>query len=86
MFALNYTNEGNNQSIPYSATIAVSENKEKLCEKLHECVIEDIDTDEDETNCNANWNIIEKYEDSAILENPHLEVYCKYFIQEVEVL
>ena len=86
MYALTFINEGNYNSAPYSSVIAVSEDKEKLRKKLRDCVIEDIETDDDELDESKNWSIINQYDDFAELLHTGLELYAKYNIIETEVI
>ena len=48
MNALVYVNEGYYDSAPFSTIIALSNDKNKLIEKMRECVNEDIVIDEDD--------------------------------------
>ena len=86
MYALIFINEGNYSSEPYSSVIAVSENRDKLREKLRECVNEDIEFDDYDLNESKNWSVIKQYDDVAELEHINLSLYAKYIIIETEVI
>lgn len=86
MYALTFINEGNYNSAPYSSVIAVSEDKEKLRKKLRDCVIEDIETNDDELDESKNWSIVNQYDDFAELLHTNLELYAKYNIIETDVI
>lgn len=89
MNALVYINEGYYDSTPFSTIIALSNDKNKLIEKMRECVNEDIEIDEDdETNEDRNFHIISDYTEVVTLQHNHnKELYCKYEIQiDIEVI
>jgi hypothetical protein len=86
MYALIFINEGNYNSTPYSSVIAVSENRDKLREKLRDCVIEDIEINDDELDESKNWSVVKQYDDVAELEHVDLDLYAKYTIIETDVI
>lgn len=86
MYALIFINEGNYSSEPYSTVIAVSENRDKLREKLRDCVIEDTEIDDYDLDENKNWSVVKQYDDVAELEHIDLSLYAKYTIIETEVI
>lgn len=86
MYALIFINEGNYSSEPYSSVIAVSENRDKLREKLRECVIEDTEIDDYDLEESKNWSVIKQYDDIVELEHIVLGLYSKYTIIETEVI
>lgn len=92
MYALNFTYEGYDGCIPYSVTIAVSEDVEKLRSKMVECIEEDCrepneDDDEDVDDDSINYEVVRKSEDDALLNHRELgDLYTRYRIHQVEVL
>lgn len=89
MNALVFTNDGYYDSAPFSTIIALSNDKNKLIEKMRECVNEDIEIDEDdETNEECNFHIMKDYTEIITLQHNHnKELYCKYEIQcDIEML
>lgn len=86
MYALIFINEGNYNSEPFSTVIAVSKNRDKLREKLRDCVIEDTEINDDDLDENKNWLVIKQYDDVAELEHIELNFYAKYTIIETEVI
>ena len=89
MNALVYTNEGYYDSAPFSTIIALSNDKNKLIEKMRECVNEDIEIDEDdETNEECNFHIMNDCTEIITLQHNHnKELYRKYEIQvDIEVI
>lgn len=97
MYALNFTNNGNGMDCrPYSSTIAVSTDVEKLKARMQECVEQDcVDTNEIENfegDVYAhNFRIYQESTDGMCvfveLESKlDIELTITYEIQEVEVL
>jgi ferric iron reductase protein FhuF len=89
MNALYYVNEGYYDSAPSSTIIALSNDKNKLIEKMRECVNEDIEIDEDdETNEECNFHITSDYTEIITLQhNYNKDLYCKYEIQvDIDVI
>ncbi len=90
MYALTYCFEGVDDNYPYASTIAVSEDKEKLREKMMECVEEDCTepTDEDDDwNTDCNFQIVSNYSSEVMLQHrKYINLYTTYKIHSVEVV
>ena len=90
MFALTYCFEGVDDSYPYATTIAVSEDEEKLREKMMECVEEDCTepTDEDDAwDTDCNFQIVSNYGGEVTLQHrKNINLYAKYRIQHTEMI
>lgn len=90
MYALNFAYEGYDDCLPYSVTIAVSEDIEKVRSKMAECIEEDCrepNDDEDEYDDSINYEVVRKSEDDALLKHRKCgNLYTKYKIHQVEVL
>ncbi len=97
MYALNFTNNGNGMDCrPYSSTIAVSTDVEKLKAKMQECIEEDcLDTDKiedfDGDKYAHNFRIYQESTDGMYMfveleSKLDIELTITYEIQEVEVL
>ena len=90
MYTLVYCFEGVDDNYPYASAIAVSEDKEKLREKMMECVEEDCTepTDEDDAwNTECNYQVISKYNYEVNLQHrKNINLYASYKIQYVEVV
>lgn len=92
MHALVFLYEGYDDCLPYSVTIAVSEDVEKLRSKMAECIEEDCrepneDDDEDVYDDSINYEVVRKSEDDALLNHRELgDLFTRYRINQVEVL
>lgn len=92
MHALNFIYEGYDDCSPYSVTIAVSEDVEKLRSKMAECIEEDCrepneDDDEDEYDDSINYEVMGKTTDEVLLNHREFrDLYTRYRIHQVEVL
>lgn len=88
MFALTWCYEGVDDNNPVANTIAVSEDREKLVEKMRECVEYDTqDDEEDEWDDDKNYRIHSQNEFSTILQHKQrINLYTSYHISSVEVL
>ena len=90
IYTLVYCFEGVDDNNPYACAIAVSEDIEKLCKKMMECVEEDCTepTDEDDAwNTECNYQIISKYNYEVNLQHrKNINLYASYKIQYVEVV
>jgi hypothetical protein len=90
MYALTYCFEGVDDNYPYACTIAVSMDKEKLREKMMECVEEDCTepTDEDDDwNTDCNYQVYSKCGDDVMLQHKkYINLYTTYKIHSVEVM
>ena len=90
MYTLVYCFEGVDDNYPYASAIAVSEDKEKLREKMMECVEEDCTepTDEDDAwNTECNYQVISKYNYEVNLQHrKNINLYASYKIQIVDVV
>lgn len=91
MYALNFTYEGYDDCTPYSVTIAVSEDIEKLRSKMTECIEEDCrepnEDDDDMCDDSINYEVVRKSEDDALLNHREFgDLFTRYRIHQVEVL
>ena len=90
MYALTYCYEGYNDNTPFGSTIAVSEDRNKLYDKLREMVAIDCrepEDEDDEYSDEFNWKVISDYTDFVILQHKaNTNLYAKYRIDYVEVL
>lgn len=90
MYTLVYCFEGVDDNYPYASAIAVSEDKEKLREKMMECVEEDCTepTDEDDAwDTDCNYQVISKYNYEVNLQHrKNINLYASYKIQIVDVV
>ena len=90
MYTLVYCFEGVDDNYPYASAIAVSEDKEKLREKMMECVEEDCTepTDEDDAwDTDCNFQIVSNYGDEVTLQHKkNINLYAKYRIQHTEMI
>ena len=90
MYTLVYCFEGVDDNYPYASAIAVSEDKEKLREKMMECVEEDCTEPIDEgdawdTDCN--YQIVSNYGGEVTLQHrKNVNLYAKYRIQHTEMI
>ena len=92
MYALTYCYEGVDDSSPYANTIAVSENKELLKQKMMQCVEKDMrnpdpENDEDEWNEDCNWMMFMGGIERVMLQHKaRINLYGTYEIHSVNVL
>lgn len=90
MFALIYCYEGVEDSLPYTSIIAVSDDKDKLIEKMTECATDDsmeVDNEDEEWETDRNYSVWELHPDTIKLRhNKYIDLYASYEIREVEVL
>ena len=90
MYARTYCFEGVDDNYSYASTIAVSMDKEKLREKMMECVEEDCTepTDEDDAWCtDCNFQIASNYDSEVTLQHrKNINLYANYKIHSVEVV
>ena len=90
MYTLVYCFEGGDDNYPYASAIAVSEDKEKLREKMMECVEEDCTepTDEDDAwDTDCNFQIVSNYGGEVTLQHrKNINLYAKYRIQYTEMI
>ena len=95
MYALNFTNNGNGMDCrPYSSTIAVSTDVEKLKARMQEyieqdCLEVDGSKDIDANEYAHNFQVYRKSDDGMSVElesKLDIELTVTYEIQEVEVL
>ena len=90
MYTLVYCFEGVDDNYPYASAIAVSEDKEKLREKMMECVEEDCTepTDEDDVwDTDCNYQIVSNYGSEVTLQHrKNVNLYAKYRIQHTEMI
>ena len=90
MYTLVYCFEGVDDNYPYASAIAVSEDKEKLREKMMECVEEDCTepTDEDDAwDTDCNFQIVSNYGGEVTLQHrKNINLYARYRIQYTEMI
>ena len=90
MYTLVYCFEGVDDNYPYASAIAVSEDKEKLREKMMECVEEDCTepTDEDDAwDTDCNFQIVSNYGGEVTLQHrKNINLYATYKIHHTEII
>lgn len=99
IFTLGFLYEGCDDNYPYASTLLVSEDRDKVIERMNELVEadcrevhkEDYENDEDYTenawDDSCNYELIEKCEIGCSLRHRmRTDLYTKYFINEVEVV
>ena len=88
IYALTFCYEGSDTVIPYARTIAVSEDIDKLREKMTQCVEEDTRVDEeDEYDDTCNYIAKKVCRDSVVLHHKYCtDLYTRYSIQKVEII
>ena len=86
MYALTFCYEANNGNEPYAATLAVSNDLEKIKEKLQECVKEDCEiNEEDEFDDNKNYVVYLDETERVGLQHKTIEdLYTMYYISLVQ--
>lgn len=89
-FALTYTYEGVEDSLPYATTLAVSDDREKIVAYMNKCVEEDCrePINEDyEWDTDHNYSVIERNNDEVKLKHrAYTDLYASYKIKEVDIL
>ena len=85
---LTYSYERSDVTIPYASAIAVSEDIDKLREKMAECVKEDTRVDEeDKWSDECNYIVEKDYGNSVVLHHKYnTDLYKRYSIQIVEAI
>ena len=85
---LTYSYEHSDTTIPYASTIAVSEDIDKLREKMTECVKEDTRVnEEDKWTDECNYIVEKDYENSVVPHHKYnTDLYKRYSIQIVETI
>ena len=85
---LTYSYERSDVTIPYASAIAVSEDIDKLREKMAECVKEDTRVDEEnEWSDECNYIVEKYYGDYVVLHHRnYFNQYAKYSIHKVEII
>ena len=85
---LTYSYERSDIAIPYASAIAVSEDIDKLREKMTECVKKDTRVDEeDKWTDECNYIVEKDYENSVVLHHKYnTDLYKRYSIQIVEAI
>lgn len=89
MYSLTYCYEATNGNAPYAATIAVSEDIDKLIAKMDKCVKQDCVIDEeDEWNEECNFRVYRKPHRCEVWlqHKSNIDLYTKYQIHVVAVL
>lgn len=89
MYSLTYCYEATDGNAPYAATIAVSEDIDKLIAKMDECVKQDCVIDEeDEWNEECNFRVYRKLHRCEVwLQHiSNTDLYTNYKIHVVAVL
>lgn len=88
MYALTYCYEGIDNYAPYSATLAVSTDIEKLKTEMEKCVAEDCEINEDdEWADDKNFVVYARYDNGIALQHrKNINLYTKYTICSVDVL
>ena len=85
---LTYSYKRSDTAIPYASAIAVSEDIDKLREKMTECVKKDTRVDEeDKWTDECNYIVEKDYENSVVLHHKYnTDLYKRYSIQIVEAI
>jgi hypothetical protein len=88
MNALVFIYEGTYDSTPNSTIIAMSNDTNKLIEKMRECINEDTEINEDdEYDDSCNFHITSDYTDIITLKHNNMDLYVSYRIQyDIEIL
>ena len=90
MYSLTYCYEGVDDSKPFAATLAVSNDIEKLKKRMKECVAEDCrvpESEDEEWNDDCNYSIWQQFDCEVYLQhNANNNLYATYMISPVEVL
>ena len=92
MFALTYCYEGYDMNTPYSCTIAVSEDIEKLRAKMEICIEEDTrepnkEDGEDEWQDDINFKVYSRCDNEVFLQHKkNINLNASYKIHRVIVL
>lgn len=93
MYALTFIYEGVDDNAPYANTIAVSEDKSKLIDLMHDCVDNDTllpNTDDDECaewSDDINYAVYRDYNDEIVLQHrKRINLYTRYIVRSVEVI
>lgn len=88
MNALVFIYEGTCDNTPNSTIIAMSNDTDKLIEKMRECINEDTEINEDDKyDDSCNFHITDDYTDVVILKHNNMDLYVSYRIQyDIEIL
>ena len=99
MFALGFLYEGYDNNYPYASTLFLSEDRNKVIERMNELVEQDCrevneedyedneDYEEDAWDDCWNYELFERCEFGCTLRHRmRTDLYTKYFINEVEVI
>lgn len=89
MYSLTYCYEATDGNAPYAATIAVSEDIDKLVAEMNKCVEQDCQIDEeDEWNDECNFKIYREINAYGVClqHTRNINLYATYGIHVVEVL
>lgn len=88
MYALIYCYEGRDNNYPFSSVIAISNDIEKLKNKMINCVNEDCELNQDdEWDDDKNYEVIQEYHDMFLLQHKkHINLYATYKLQKVDII
>ena len=90
MYSLTYCYDGENGSIPFGITLAVSYDIEKLKKYMKERVAEDCrkpESEDEELNDDCNYSILMEFDCEVYLQhNVNSNLYVTYKINPIEVL
>lgn len=88
IYALTFCYDGSDNTVPYASTVAVSEDIDKLREKMAQCVEEDTRVDEEDKWTDTCNYVAEKVsKNSVVLHHRNdTNLYTRYSIEIVEVI
>lgn len=90
MYSLTYCYEGVDDSKPFAATLAVSNDIEKLKKRMKECVAEDCrvpESEDEKWNDDCNYSVWQQFDCEVYLQhNANNNLYATYMISPVDVL
>jgi hypothetical protein len=90
MYALTYCYEGDDDNQPYTITLNISTDKQKLLDEMKRWINEDCRMSEDENKMwqdDLNYSVWKELGDEVYLQhNKRTNLYTSYKVHEVEVL
>lgn len=90
MYSLTYCYEGVDDSTPFAATLAVSDDIEKLTKYMKECVEEDCrepESEDEEWDDDCNYSVWKELDGEIYLQhNANNNLYATYKISTLKVL
>ena len=91
MYALTFCYEGiEGSTVPHASTLAVSDDKEKLIQRMEEFVEQDCaepDCEEDDWDDTCNYTVYKRSNNEVTLQhNDDTDLFITYKVEQVEVL